>query len=130
MALTPQRKKELRKYLAGCPGPKCRVTLRHDFPLPMEWGKTDKLEIAFNRAVGSYELRAYCLRDCGAVLTYGVDRRTGVPVRRRVLSYEKDGYRWLGGDGYPMDPEERAYLLALLMEEANARLPFPVVSAQ
>jgi hypothetical protein len=125
MALSPQRRKELKAYLAQCPGVRCRLTNRHDFPLPMDWGKTDNLTLSYNRSEGAYRLIAFCERDCGAELTYGVDKSTGVPVRKRAVKNTKPEYKWLGGDGYPMTREERAYLLALVLEEAAARKPVP-----
>jgi hypothetical protein len=126
MALSPRRRKELRAYLAKCPGVGCRLTNRHDFPLPMEWGSTDKLKLSRNPNQGSWELEAWCKRDCGMLLTYGIDRSTGIPVKHRSLTATKDDYKWTGGDGFAMTAEERAYLMVLVMEEANARLPFPV----
>jgi hypothetical protein len=127
MALGPQRRKELRAYLAKCPGVICRLTNRHDFPLPVEWGKTDKLDIKYVRQLGAYIMTSSCHRDCGAELTYGVDKITGAPVRHRAIKYTRDGYKWEHGDGYPMGSEERSYLLALVLGDANERKNIPVV---
>jgi hypothetical protein len=128
MALSPQRRKELRQYLQRCPGVTCRLSRRHDFPLPVEWGKNNNLQIEYVRNQGVYRMTASCNRDCGAQLTYGVDKATGAPVLRRAIKYTRWGYKWEDGEGFPMTSEETAYLLALVLGEANDRKNIPVVA--
>jgi hypothetical protein len=125
MSLSPTRRKQLRAYYAKTPGLRCRLLNRHDFPLPLDWGDTYNLEMVYNQHEGVYQMKAWCERDCGAELTYGTDKTTGVVKQHRQIKHTKQAYIWTGGDGYAMTAEDRAYLMTLVVAEAEKRKPIP-----
>lgn len=81
----------------------CRTRRRHWLLPPTELGNSDKVSLRYDPKEHIYQMEYVCL-DCGGTGEQQVDSRTGF-LKSKIKFTPPEGYKFLGGEGYPMSQE-------------------------
>ena len=120
VTLTPEAK-AARKWAESAPDEwlACRSRNRHMLPEPAELADRDDMSIEYSQREGVYLLVRYCT-SCGGRAETLVQSGTGYLTSVTKFT-PPDGYKFTGGNGYPMDRDGRGQVRLVSIERGIER---------